>query len=200
MVSVRTGFATLPPREDRDQIFEIHGMSWAQFEAMLAARGDKSVPRMAYANGTIELMNPSQRHEEKKSVLGCLIEAYAFEKGIYFVPWGSTTLTSHAAEKGAEPDESYALKKGAIVPDLVIEAVLTSGGIDKMKLYRQLGVREVWFWFETGLEAYALREGQYERIERSEVFEGLSIATLDAYAAQDDMFEAVQAFRASLRE
>ncbi|MEG4506483.1 Uma2 family endonuclease [Microcoleus sp. F6_B4] len=32
------------------------------------------------------------------------------------------------------------------IPDLAIEVVFTSGGIDKLQLYKRLGIPEVWFW------------------------------------------------------
>ncbi|MCA9551922.1 MAG: Uma2 family endonuclease [Myxococcales bacterium] len=64
-----------------DQRILMHQMTWDQFQALLALRGDRSVPRMAFAHGTIELMSPSHRHEERKSLVGLLIEAYCFERG-----------------------------------------------------------------------------------------------------------------------
>jgi Uma2 family endonuclease len=177
----------------------MHGMSWWQYETILAARGESPVPRIAYAHETVELTSPSHRHEEKKSLLGLLVEAYLFEKGVHFVPWGSTTLKNASVAKGAEPDESYAFAKGREVPDLAIEAVLTSGGLDKLQIYGALGVSEVWFWSEAGLQGFALEGGAYRPIEVSEVIPGLALATLAHYADQDDVFEAVQAFRAHLR-
>jgi hypothetical protein len=69
------------PEADTDQRVLMHQMSWGQFETLLATRGDNPVPRMAYAHGTVELMSPSHRREERKSILGSLVEAYAFEKG-----------------------------------------------------------------------------------------------------------------------
>ena len=178
-----------------DQRILIHGMSWHQYETFLAARGDNPVPRIAYAHETVELMNPSHRHEERKSLVGRLVEAYLFEKRIYFVPWGSTTLKDPGMKHGAEPDESYAFEKGASRPDLVIEAVLTSGGLDKLELYAQLGIREVWFWYENGLTGHVLDQGAYREVTESVVIPGLSIARLSEFATMDDAYEAVLAFR-----
>ena len=197
MLAVRSGFDALP-EVDQDQRVLIHQMSWWQYETVLAVRGDNPVPRIAYAHGTIELMSPCHRHEERKSLLGRLVEAYTFERGIYFVPWGSTTLENQSLEKGAEPDESYAFSKGAKGPDLAIEAVLTSGGLDKLDLYARLGVPEVWFWFESGVEAYRLEDGRYRQIEESSVLPGLRIEVIDEYARREDVIEAVMAFRRAL--
>ena len=198
MVSVRTRAPISPP--DTDQRVFMHGMTWWQYETILAARGDNPLPRIAYSDGTIELMSPSHRHEERKSLIGQLVEAYLFERQVYFVPWGSTTLKNPSVEKGVEPDESYAFSKDARTPDLAIEAVLTSGGIDKLPLYAKLGVREIWFWTESGIEAYARsKSGRYEAIETSTVIPDLPLATIAHYAGGEDAYEAVQAFRAELR-
>ncbi|MCA9551740.1 MAG: Uma2 family endonuclease [Myxococcales bacterium] len=191
---------SLPPIEvnDQDQRVALRGMSWRQFETILALRGDGPVPRVAYLNGVIELMSPSRRHEGTKSILGMLIEAYCFAKGIYFDPIASTTLKNPALECGAEPDESYAFSKGREVPDLAIEVIYTSGNLDKLKLYRGLGVREVWFWVEDRLLGYVLQDGAYVQVEESAVLPGLRLDTLTPYVGQDDRFEAVQAFRRGL--
>ncbi|MCB9645620.1 MAG: Uma2 family endonuclease [Deltaproteobacteria bacterium] len=183
---------------DQDQRVTLRGMSWWQFETILAARGDAPVPRIAYMNGVIELMSPSRRHEGTKSILGMLIEAYCFAKGIYFDPIASTTLKNPALERGAEPDESYAFSKGREVPDLAIEVIYTSGNLDKLELYRGLGVREVWFWVEDRLLGYVLQDGAYVQVEQSAVLPGLRLDTLTPYVGQDDRFEAVQAFRRGL--
>jgi len=191
---------SLPPIEvnDQDQRVALRGMSWRQFETILALRGDGPVPRVAYLNGVIELMSPSRRHEGTKSILGMLIEAYCFAKGIYFDPIASTTLKNPALERGAEPDESYAFSKGREVPDLAIEVIYTSGNLDKLELYRGLGVREVWFWVEDRLLGYVLQDGAYVQVEQSAVLPGLRLDTLTPYVGQDDRFEAVQAFRRGL--
>ena len=191
---------SLPPIEvnDQDQRVALRGMSWWQFETIRAARGDAPVPRIAYMNGVIELMSPSRRHEGTKSILGMLIEAYCFAKGIYFDPIASTTLKNPALECGAEPDESYAFSKGREVPDLAIEVIYTSGNLDKLELYRGLGVREVWFWVEDRLLGYVLQDGAYVQVEESAVLPGLRLDTLTPYVGQDDRFEAVQAFRRGL--
>lgn len=178
----------------------MHGMSWWQYETMLAARAEAPVPRMAFQEGTIELMSPSLRHESKKSLLGRLVEAYCFERRIRFYPWASTTLKNPSVQRGAEPDESYRFSPGGEVPDLAIEAILTSGGLDKLQLYGKLGVPEVWFWFEAGIEAYARGEDGYQLIQESTVVPGLRIADIAPYAGRDDVFDAVMEFRQAVAE
>src|SRR6185295_16941410 len=56
-------------------------------------------------------------------------------------------------------DESWCLGQEKEFPDLVLEIALTSGGVNKLELYRRLQVPEVWFWRMNTLEMFALRQG-----------------------------------------
>jgi Uma2 family endonuclease len=53
------------------------GVSWDHYEVELVMRGEKSVPRIAYLEGALELMRPSREHERITSYLGRLIEVFA---------------------------------------------------------------------------------------------------------------------------
>lgn len=78
-----------PPGETvatADQRLVTYGVPWEHFEVQLALRGDRPVPRMAYLEGTLELMRPSKDHERIKSCLGRLIEAYCLERDIDLSP------------------------------------------------------------------------------------------------------------------
>ena len=69
-----------------DQRVVMHNVHWSQYEAHLAMRGEKAVPRIAYLEGALELMSPSKEHERIKSYIGRLVEAYALERGIEKIP------------------------------------------------------------------------------------------------------------------
>jgi hypothetical protein len=47
---------------------------------------------MAYLEGALELLSPSKDHEQIKSYVGRLIEAYALARGIDLSPYGAWTL------------------------------------------------------------------------------------------------------------
>jgi hypothetical protein len=68
--------------EHVDQRVTLHGVTWEQFETVLAIRGDRSAPRMTYLEGELELTSPSKPHEHLKSLIGRLVEAYAEEAGL----------------------------------------------------------------------------------------------------------------------
>ena len=133
----------------------MYGVPWEHYEAQIAMRGDKSVPRISYLKGTLELMSPSREHERLTAWIGRLLEIFAEEHELPVSPYGSWTL-KHPAEAGAEPDECYILgeNQDRDRPDLVIEGVWTSGGIDKLEIYRHLQIPEVWFWIDEAKRGY----------------------------------------------
>ena len=49
------------------------GVRWPDYERLLEIRGERAVARIAYLEGTLELMTPSAPHEWIKSVIGCLV-------------------------------------------------------------------------------------------------------------------------------
>ncbi|HEV3191373.1 MAG TPA: Uma2 family endonuclease [Polyangiaceae bacterium] len=83
-----------------------------------------------------------------------------------------------AEERGGEPGECYEVNGPKEFPDLAIEVVWTSGGIDKLEIYRAFGVREVWIWRDARIEVHALRGSAYERVVKSEVFADLDLAVV----------------------
>ncbi|MDI1437208.1 Uma2 family endonuclease [Polyangium sorediatum] len=188
-----------PPTEDQRVI--LNGMTWKDYEILLAVRGDESGVRMAYLNGAIELMSPSINHEGVKKTIARLVEAYADERAIGLNGYGSWTLKNAFAEKGLEPDECYALgvPSGGI-PQLAIEVVWTSGGLNKLEIYRSLGVGEVWIWERgVGITVHLLKEGRYEKAPRSAVLPDLDLALLQSFVESPDQSQAVRAFRQALR-
>jgi Uma2 family endonuclease len=191
-----------PARRDdpvEDHVVMLDGATWADYERLLEMRGDRSAPRISYLKGTIEIMSPSKDHERIKSYVGRLVEAYCLEAGVEFVPVGSWTLKESAEERGGEPDECYIFDgKSADVPDLAIEVVWTSGRIDKLEIYRLLGVREVWYWRRGKLTPYVLVGEHYQPATRSEVLPGLDLELLTSFLDQPTASQAIRAFRAAL--
>ncbi len=185
---------------EHDHIIVLRGARWADLERVLAMRGDRSVPRVTYLEGELELMSPSKFHEGYKSVIGRLVEAWCVERDIDITPYGSWTLTDAAAERGAEPDECYVLgdAEDAERPDLAIEVVWTRGGVDKLDVYRGLRVREVWIWEDGAIRVHVLRRGRYEHRERSDVLRGIDLTQLARFAAVRPMTRAVRQYRAAL--
>lgn len=178
----------------------ISGVRWESYEALLDDLEDSLRYRVTYLDGMLELVSPSRRHERNKTIIGSLLEAYCQEKRIRYFPLGSTTFRREASSGGTEPDESYCLGTEKEFPDLAIEVVVTSGGLDKLEVYRRLGVREVWFFKNNQFEVYHLRDEAYEQMTQSEVLPNLNLALLAEYAIAPTPLEAALAFRERVRE
>jgi Uma2 family endonuclease len=139
----------IDPGVSVDQRVLLHGVQWRDYEALLAMRGESSGVRIAYLEGVLELTSPSRDHERIKTKLARLVETYSDELGLGLEGYGSWTLKKEKEERGLEPDECYSIGHAGEGPDLAIEVVWTAGGLDRLEIYRGLGVREVWVWRTT---------------------------------------------------
>jgi Uma2 family endonuclease len=151
--------------------------------------------RLTYLDGCLEIMAPlSDAHEEPKKTLGQLLETYMRLKDIRFYSRGSTTLGMKELGARKEPDESYCLGERKSIPDLVLEVVVTSSGIDTLEIYRRLGVPEVWFWEDGVISVYCLRPQGYELVSNSEQLPDLDMRSLEFHSRMADQYDAVNAF------
>ena len=173
MVSERSRTVDYVPRGEyvptADQRIVMSGLSWGDFESIVSMRGeDAAGPRVTYLEGTLELMSPSLDHEVIKKRLAAIVEAYLDQLGVRYQGVGSWLLKHAPSEVGLEPDECYILHDlQKTRPDLALEVVWTSGGIDKLEVYRRLGVPEVWYWTEDTLTFFVLGDAGYAARETS---------------------------------
>jgi Uma2 family endonuclease len=189
------GFSRSAP-VDVDQRVILTGITWKQYEALLAVFGDDQPGiRVAYLTGALEIGSPSRKHERIKTMFGRLLELYALERDIPVTGLGSTTFKEEVKERGAEPDECYCVGEEKDVPDIAFEVVVTSGGLDKLDIYGGLGVPEVWFWRAGRFHVYRLGSEGYRRLERSAVLPGLDLGRLAALVEAPDQARAVREFR-----
>ncbi|WP_413201024.1 Uma2 family endonuclease [Nostoc piscinale] len=189
--------------DDPEEKFITTGVNWQMYEALLAKLEDNSHYRVTYIDGILEIVSPSIRHENLKKRLVILIERYLYLKRIRFSPMGSSTVKKQLKQAGVEPDECYAIGEKKDIPDLAIEVNITSGGLDKLKIYQRLGVAEVWVWQFNQLKLYHLREETptqfldthgYEQITSSEILPELNIALLEQCVQISDDIEAIDQF------
>jgi len=85
------------------------------------------------------------------------------------------------------------------VPDVALEVIVTNPLLDKLEVYRGLGVREVWVYRNGRFEVHALHGERYERIATSEIFPEVDLAAIARYVAMPDQHAALRAFRDELR-
>ncbi len=189
-----------------DQRIVLPGVTYADYEAILRMRGDRSGVRVTFWNGSLELMSPSRPHERIAEMLGHLLMSYALERDVAFNSYGSWTLRTDVEDEssraGAEADKCFIIGGGdedKSRPDLAIEVVWTHGGIDKLEVYARLGVPEVWFWNRSRITVHRLGENGYATAERSELLPDIDLAKLAKLAERTDQVPAVREWREHLR-
>jgi Uma2 family endonuclease len=186
-----------PPAEQR---LLLEGVSWQQYETLIATLGDDFPNlRLNYLEGTLEIRTTSPEHEELKKVIGMLLEAYFHETRTRFHALGSATFRKAMKLRGLEPDECYCLEQKKEFPDLAIEIVITSGIVNKLEIYRGLGVTEIWQWQDGRFVIHHLRSDGYEEIEQSELLPDLDVHLLANYVNPAEQFDAVMAYREMIR-
>lgn len=186
---------------EHDDIVVLHDATWEDYERLLEMRGDRSVPRISYLKGEVELTSPSKDHELIKSYIGRLLEAWCIDRNIDFTPVGSWTLKKEEAHSGAEPDECYLFgTKQGETPQLAIEVEWTREGIEKLEIYRRLGVGEVWYWRKGVIEIYVLAQGTFTQTERSRVLPDLDVELLTSMLDRDTLAQALRDFRKALEK
>jgi Uma2 family endonuclease len=155
------------PIHAKDQLVTLQG-SWTHFQRI--REGCEQTPniKLAYFNGTIDILMPSRQHEIFAGVFHLLMSLYLSHSEIDFLATGSADQEAEGTA-AAQPDQSYCIDGIKPIPDLSIEVVFSSGGVSKLARYQAIGVPEVWFWEDGVLALYHLRSSHYERIEQSEL-------------------------------
>jgi hypothetical protein len=168
--------------------------SWGHFQLVKQGLEESRLVRLFYYEGSIEIVMPGRFHELFKRLIGLMIETFLLDRDLEFVPTGSMTQEVEAVAS-AEADESYEIG----LFRLSIEMIVTSGNISKLKIYRALGVHEVWFWEDGVVSIYHLRAGEYVKVARSQIPElaAIDIAVLAncVLIGETSLVRAIQTFR-----
>lgn len=187
---------TVSIKKREAQVFP--NVTWEQSEVIEQAFEPIPGVKFAYLDGVLEIMPIGEDHEDFKSTIALLLEAYFRAMQIRFYKRGGPTLGSRSLGARSEPDESYNLGTRKPYPDLVLEVVFSSGGVDKLEIYRRLGVAEVWFWEDGVFTFHALHDSGYEQVSRSELLPDLPIDLLGRYVTYHDQYDAVTEFLAAI--
>jgi Uma2 family endonuclease len=189
------------PQADQPLLFE--ALTWREFK-IVEQLLDRPGYRLSFLDGVLEIQTmPSEQHETVKERLGSLLELYLLAAGFDFTPTGSMTLESESGLVKREADKSYRLTESRKNPDLAIEIVFSSGGINKLEAYKRLKISEVWFWEDGVLEIHHLRgEGDaaaYEKVAQSEVVPGIDLELLRRCITMVNHVEAIKTFQQGIR-
>ncbi|MEA5452896.1 Uma2 family endonuclease [Leptolyngbya sp. CCNP1308] len=192
--------AIAPPNKAAPLLFE--DLTWREFKAIEQLL-DRPGYRLSFLDSVLEIRRrPGEPHETVKKRIAALLELYLLMAGFDFTPTGSMTLESEGGAVKREADESYKLAPGRDRPDLAIEVVFSTGGINKLEAYRRLKIKEIWLWEDGVLEVYHLRGTNdalsYEKIATSEEVSGIDLTLLLRCINMANHVEAVKTFQRSL--
>ncbi|MDJ0687742.1 MAG: Uma2 family endonuclease [Xenococcaceae cyanobacterium MO_188.B32] len=181
--------------EDSEQKSIITGVSWKDYELLLNYLRDSLRYRITYLDGTLEIMSPSRSHEFSKKNIARLLEAYLNQAEIDYWGYGSTTFRKQNKKSGKEPDECYCIGTEKEFPDLAIEVIVSSGGVDNLEVYKRLGIKEIWFWQNDCLTIYYLNQkGEYQPQNKSVILPELDVNLLASYVTASNPRIAVKEF------
>jgi Uma2 family endonuclease len=184
---------SIKKRADRVVLYDI---SWQQFENLLKDLGESRAARVAYDNGTLEIMTPLPEHEYYKEAISIAIEDIAEVLEQNYECLGSTTWKKEVRMAGIEPDNCFYFQNEAKIrgkldfdldrdppPDLALEIDITNKSLRRFPIYARLGVPELWCYDSGELKIYRLQE-EYIEVETSLAFPTLAVKELPTLIEQ----------------
>ncbi len=171
--------------------------NWGDYEKMLQIVGDRRI-HVTYNKGTMEVRMPSPRHEQVAQSFGFFIMELAAELEIDCEAFGMATWRRPDLERGLEADQCYYIANVAIVrqgkepnlevdppPDLAVEVDITASSIDRMIIYAQLRVPEIWRYDGRRVSMFQLQpDGRYRSGVTSLSFAELRPADVERFIEQ----------------
>lgn len=166
----------------------LHNISWQQFENILLELGETRGSRVAYCDGTLEIMTPLPEHEYYKEAISIAIQDFADELELDYESLGSTTWRKQLKMAGLEPDNCFYFQNERLIrgqleydlnqdppPDLALEIDLTSKSLGRFPIYARLGVPEIWSYEDGKITIYLLENNEYQISEKSLALPKISV-------------------------
>ena len=177
----------LPP----GSILVVPNVSWEQYEDLLTDIGDRPGVRVSYNEGRLQVMSPSDEHEDCKNFILRLAQTLSEELGLPLETRGSATWKRRTLRKGVEPDTCFYVANAHRVigrrridlevdppPDVVVEIDVTNESLSKFLIYAALGVPEIWRYDGTRVQMFGLDGDAYVGADGSRFFPGVSCSML----------------------
>jgi Uma2 family endonuclease len=200
----------------RERLF-LDSVDWRTYTRLLRIFAERRGYRLTYDRGALEIMSPLPEHESDADFLGRLATTLTEELGLPIKAGRSTTLRRRRKQRGLEPDCCYWIANEPAMrgkrdldlrvdppPDLAIEVDVTSSSLDRMGIYRALGVPEVWRLDDQTLTFHVLgAKRKYSAVSHSLSFPWVTPADLMpflALCASQEENSVIRQFRAWIRQ
>jgi Uma2 family endonuclease len=146
-----------PPQVATVDRLYLSNVDWKDYTRFLHLFAERPGHRLTYDRGELEIMSPLIGHGKDAYFLGRMIDMLSLELRIPIVAGGVVTIRRRRRQRGLEPDNCYWIANAGRVahlrrinlavdppPDLAIEVDVTSSSLNRMSIYANLGVPEVW--------------------------------------------------------
>ncbi|MBD2456641.1 Uma2 family endonuclease [Nostoc sp. FACHB-87] len=190
----------------------LHNIGWQKFESLLVDLGENRAAKIAYDDGTLEIMTPLPEHEYYKEIIGDIIKDTAEILEIDYECYGSATWKQELKKAGIESDNCFYFQNEALIrgklkfdlnqdppPDLALEIDVTSKSLDRFSIYARLGVPEIWCYDTGEIKIYQLQGEEYIQTKTSLVFPHLNILEIPSLIEKYRM-AGKRVFRQAIRE
>lgn len=97
----------LPSSHRQTQQVVWEGVTWQTYQALLQELGNQRSSRLAYDQGILEIIMPSELHEIINRLLELIITALTDELRMKIKGYGSITLDREDLARGVEPDSCF---------------------------------------------------------------------------------------------
>jgi Uma2 family endonuclease len=175
-----------------DQRFILYNADWQLYDSLLRDMNDRHV-FITYNRGRLELMSPSWKHEKRGRRLGLLIWHIADFLNLPIEGGGATTFRRKDMDQGLEPDQCFYVKNAASVrgmddidlellppPDLAIEIEISRRVLDRIGIYANLKVPELWRDDGARVRFFHLgADGEYREAQRRISFPSVPLAMIN---------------------
>ncbi|BAQ61392.1 flavodoxin reductases (ferredoxin-NADPH reductases) family 1 [Geminocystis sp. NIES-3708] len=174
----------IKPSENRSLL---NGIRWETYQALALDLAENPSKKLTYNQGILEIMTSLPEHELNKRFLGRIVETTTEVLGLEIYSLGSTTWSREDLQRGIEPDECYYITNEAIVrgkldfdlnidppPDLAIEIDIISSSLDRLSIYANLAIGEIWRFDGKNLFIYVLQNISCQLQDYSRVLSVLS--------------------------
>jgi Uma2 family endonuclease len=204
------------PAEPAESRLVLHNVRWEDYERFCELFAGHNV-RLAYQEGSLEIMAPSMGHESRAYSSGRAVDILAEEMEIPILPGRSVTLKRRAVSRGIEADNSFWIANEARVrdkkeidlevdppPDLFVEVEVSRSFLDRLEIAARLKVPEVWRIRGADLRVFLLQpEGTYVESDHSAAFPGIPVTDIGPFlehAPGVDYITQMRRFREWVRE
>jgi len=193
-----------------DSTLILRGISWDDYEELLAAVGEAPGLRISYDQGTMQIMTPSSEHESYVRLIERLVDRVSSKLRIKVLSFGSATMKHSRWRKGSEPDACFYVQSASRIgnrvlldftndppPDIVVEIDINHDSLSKFPIYAALGVSEIWRYDGQALAIYLLEHNQYITSEASLALPMLTSAVLTEFLSRsrcEDQYETLLEF------